>query len=367
MKNLGVIGCGYWGAKHARVLSELAGARLHSVADLDQEKVKAITDKYPAVKGYHDMAQMLRNPQIEGVVIATPASTHFKLAQQALKAGKHVLVEKPLSLVPQEAQRLIDLATQEKLTLMVGHTFEYHPAVEVLRQIVQSGDLGDLYYLDVARLNLGLYQRDVNVIHDLSPHDISTLIYVLGQRPVEVSTRGYSIVHGDVVDLAYLEYRFPNGLVANSRVSWLAPKKVREMTIVGSQKMVIHDDVSEADPIKIFDKGIQAPRETEQFGEWKFAYHYGEVIVPAIPAGEPLKREVAHFIECIATGKKPLTDGPNGRTVVSVLHAAQLSLKNGGRPQTVEYYDPLPASQGQVHRPFVAGAEGRRAAFLPTL
>lgn len=360
--NIGVIGCGYWGAKHARVISELPQALLHSVADLDSAKVQAITSKYEGVEGLTDFTALLNNPAVEAVVIATPASTHYDLARQALAAGKHVLVEKPLSIFPQECQHLIDLAGQEKLTLMVGHTFEYHPSVEVLREIVQSGRLGDLYYLDAARINLGLYQRDVNVIHDLSPHDISIMIYVLGQRPVEVATRGYSLVHGGVVDVAYIEYRFANGFVANSRVSWLSPKKVREMTIVGSQKMVVYDDVAETDPIQLFDKGIRPPLETEQFREWKFAYQYGDMESVSVPSGEPLKREIVHFIDCAETGSTPLTNGLSGRAVVSVLHAAQLSLKNNGRPQPVDYYDLVNQRSQRNGKPIAVGAVARRVA-----
>jgi predicted dehydrogenase len=249
---------------------------------------------------------------------------------------------------------------------MVGHTFEYHPRVEALRKLIRSNELGDLYYLDAARLNLGLYQRDVNVIHDLSPHDISIMIYVLEKRPIEVATRGYSIVHGGVVDLAYIEYRFDNGLVANSRVSWLAPKKVREMTVVGSKKMVVYDDIDDANPIQVFEKGIVPPHETEKFGDWKFAYQYGEALSVPVKGEEPLKREIEHFIDCLKTGKKPLTDGINGRTVVSVLHAAQLSLRNNGRPQTVEYYDLL--NRNPVVRsgkPLKVGAIARKNVVQP--
>ncbi|MBN9393031.1 MAG: Gfo/Idh/MocA family oxidoreductase [Chloroflexi bacterium] len=366
MINVGIIGCGYWGAKHARVVSESAQACLHSVADLDPEKVKAITTKYDTVRGLTDFQALLDDPEIQAVIIATPASTHYNLARQALAAGKHVMVEKPLSVYPQECQQLIDLANQEKLTLMVGHTFEYHPRVEALRKLIRSNELGDLYYLDAARLNLGLYQRDVNVIHDLSPHDISIMIYVLEKRPIEVATRGYSIVHGGVVDLAYIEYRFDNGLVANSRVSWLAPKKVREMTVVGSKKMVVYDDIDDANPIQLFEKGIVPPHETEKFGDWKFAYQYGEAVSVPVRGEEPLKTEIEHFIDCLKTGKKPLTDGINGRTVVSVLHAAQLSLRNNGRPQTVEYYDLL--NRNPVVRsgkPLKVGAIARKNVAQP--
>jgi predicted dehydrogenase len=359
-KNVSVIGCGYWGAKHARVLSELPQAQLYSVADLDPAKVEAITSKYATVLGNTNIQSVLEDSVVEAVIIATPASTHFSLASQALRAGKHVLVEKPLSILPEEAQQLVELAAQQKLTLMVGHTFEYHPAVEALRDVVQSGELGDLYYLDTARLNLGLYQRDVNVIHDLSPHDISIMVYVLGMRPVQVVARGYSLVHDDVVDVAYLEYRFANGFVANSRVSWLAPKKTREMTIVGSRRMVVYDDVAESDPVQIFDKGITPPQETELFSDWKFAYQYGSTLVKSISKAEPLKREVFHFLECVETGQTPLTSGENGQIVVSVLHAAQLSLANHGRPQFVQYNGDAQLETSERSRPVAVGAKARR-------
>ncbi len=364
MKNIGIIGCGYWGAKHARVVAEYPGACLHSVSDFETERYKAITDKYERVTGTNDYRNLLNNPEIEGIIIAAPASTHYKLALEVLNAGKHVLVEKPLTIFPQEAQHLIDVANQNHLVLMVGHTFEFNPAVEALRQVIMSQVLGELYYLDTARLNLGLYQRDVNVIHDLCPHDISIMIYILGQRPIEVATRGYSVVHGGVVDVAYIEYRFENGLVANSRLSWLSPKKTREMTIVGSQKMAVYDDTLEFGKIQIFDKGVIPPRETEKFAEWKFAYQYGEVYSVPIAEGEPLKLEVADFIECIKTGKAPRTDGVNGRSVVSVLNAAQLSLLNNGRPQPVEYYDAIPLRGFRATRkikPLEVGASARKA------
>lgn len=360
--NIGVIGCGYWGAKHARVLSELPNARLHSVADMDNEKVQAITEKYEGVQGLNDVAKLLENPEIDGVIIATPASSHYQLALQALQAGKHAMVEKPLTLLPEQAQNLINTAQQSNLKLMVGHTFEYHPTVHKLREIVAQKELGDLYYLDMARLNLGLYQRDVNVIYDLSPHDISIMLYVLHQRPVEVTARGYSMVHGGVVDVAYVEYRFPTGIVANSRVSWLAPRKTRELTIVGSQRMVVYDDATGSNVIQLFDKNILPPRETEQFAEWKFAYQYGDTTTLTVSGEEPLKSEISHFIDCITRDLPPQTGGENGRTVVSVLHAAQLSLQNGGRPQLVEYYDEPVANFEKSGRYWAVGANARRIA-----
>lgn len=336
MKQIGVIGCGYWGAKHARVLHGLQCARLRSVVDSDPAKAQAIAEKYPETGWHSEIACLLADPVIDGVVIATPASTHYALARQALQAGKHVLVEKPLTLRPSEAQELTALAEAHSLTLMVGHTFEYHPAVEALRRLVRSGELGKLYYLDIARLNLGLYQRDVNVIYDLSPHDISIMHYVLEQQPVAVSARGYSMVHQGTVDVAYIEYHFVSGLVANSRVSWLSPNKVREMTLVGSQKMAVYNDIDPTAMLQVFDRGITPPHETENFSEWQFAYQYGQTRVVPLTNDEPLQREVEHFIECLTSGLPPLTDGHNGQRVVRVLHAAQESLRHGGRRQLVE-------------------------------
>lgn len=366
MKNIAVVGCGYWGAKHARVLSELDNVRLHSVVDMDVAKVESITSKYPGVRGLNNLLTVLQDPEIDGLTIATPASTHFALALKALEFGKSVMVEKPLTLGSEEARTLIALAKRQGLTLMVGHTFEYHPAVEVLRQVVQSGDLGELYYLDAARLNLGLYQRDVNVIHDLCPHDVSTMIYVLGEQPVEVAAKGYSLVHESVIDMANIEYRFASGLIANSRVSWLSPKKTRELTVVGSRKMVVYNDIAEHNKIEIFDRGIMPPNETEKFSEWQFAYQYGDTNVVPVPAGEPLKLEFHHFAECIETGKTPQTDGTNGLRVVSVLEAIQESCQNGGRPQPVHYGEealPENLDSDAYQIQWEVGAKGRKYAM----
>lgn len=351
MKRIGVLGCGYWGAKHARVLNELPNVVLHRVADVDAIKAQAIAEKYPGVAWTTSLEALLTDPELDGLIIATPASTHAQLALKALAVGKHVMVEKPLALYPDQAQALIDEAQANKLTLMVGHTFEYHPAVHALHQIVQEGTLGRLYYLDIARLNLGLYQRDVNVIYDLSPHDISIMIYVLGERPIAVNARGYSMVHRGVVDVAYIEYHFASGLVANSRVSWLSPNKVRELTLVGSNRMAVYNDITPEAMLQIHDRGIVPPTETENFTDWKFAYQYGATAIVPLPLDEPLKTEIQHFVDCITTGRTPLTDGRNGQQVVAVLHAAQQSLLHGGRYQAVDYADAPrtdPASLFQV-------------------
>jgi predicted dehydrogenase len=339
MRNIGIIGCGQWGAKHARVCQNIPGWRLIRVADLQYEKAQALAQSYSGVTACRDFQELLADPQIEAVILATPASTHYDLALMALEAGKHTLVEKPLTLQPQQSQGLLELSHQRGLTLMVGHTFEYNPAIEILRTLVQSGELGTLYYLDMARLNLGLYQRDVNVVYDLCPHDISMMIAVLGERPISVSARGHSLMHGGVIDMAYIEYRFAGGLAVNSQVSWLAPLKVRQMTLVGSRKMVIFDDTSLTAPIRIFETHITPPDETERYEDWQHAYHYGPITTPAVPGGEPLRRQAEHFFACIGQSAVPLTDGVNGRNVVSVLDAVQRSIQNRARPFSVYYMD----------------------------
>jgi predicted dehydrogenase len=337
MINAGVIGCGYWGAKHARVCNELSECRLHSVSDLDLEKARSIAGAWPGAQVASSVDALLSEPALDAVIVATSASTHYDLACRVLAAGKHVLVEKPLSLFPWQARDLIDRARSAAKTLMVGHTFEYNPAVEALKEVVDSGELGKLYYLDFARLNLGLYQRDVNVMYDLSPHDISVMNFILGERPTHVHARGYSMLHEEVIDVAYIEYRFASGVVANSRVSWLAPQKVRETTIVGSMKMALYDDSSDTPPIQIFEKNIAPPVETERYEDWRFAYHYGPVRSLEIPNAEPLKRQMEHFLHCIVTGEGPRTSGENGLSVVCALDAAQRSAAAGGTVERVEY------------------------------
>jgi len=255
-----------------------------------------------------------------------------------------VLVEKPLTANSAEAQDLIHIADERGLTLMVGHTFEYNGAIRKLREIVMSGEIGDVYYVDAARLNLGLFQRDINVLWDLAPHDLSILLYVLGQEPIEVSARGSSSVRPGVHDVAYVELRFPNNIMAHLHVSWLDPCKVRRITIVGSKKMVVCNDLSDGEKIRIYDKGVDSPYETDHFNDFHLQYRYGSVTIPWVPFREPLRVECEHFLECIRTGERPQSDGIVGMKVVRILEQADMSLQNGGTRERVANELVLPVS-----------------------
>jgi predicted dehydrogenase len=342
---VGVIGCGYWGPQLVRNLNDLSEGVLVGVADQRPERLDYVRQHYPHVRLFSDHTELLAS-DIEAVVIATPIRTHYELARQALQAGKHVLVEKPLATRAFEAAELIRLAEATGRTLMVGHTFLYNPAVEELRRIVQSGELGRIYYVDSARLSLGLFQRDVNVLWDLAPHDISILFYILGSTPLSVSAHGRSYVQPNIHDVAYVEMRFANEVGAHAHLSWLNPSKVRRMTVVGDRKMLVYDDVSATEPIRIYDKGVDTPV-TDTFGEFRLSYRYGEVRSPYISWQEPLKLECEHFLWAVQTGSTPKTDGVQGLQVVATLEAANYSLANGGMQVPVQVHATSPISEGE--------------------
>jgi predicted dehydrogenase len=332
--SVGVVGFGYWGPKLVRNFNELTDARLAWVVDRDNERLNRVSRDYPHVQMSPDFDELLRS-DVQAVVLATPIRTHYPLAKAALLAGKHVLVEKPLTTSAAEALHLTELAEDRGLTLMVGHTFEYNAAIRTLRDIVASGELGDIYYVDSARLNLGLFQPDINVLWDLAPHDLSILLYVLGRDPVEVSARGTSNVRPGIHDVAYLEVRMTGNILAHLHVSWLDPCKVRRVTIVGSKKMVVCNDISESEKIRIYDKGVVRPFETDQFNEFHLQYRYGGISIPHVPVQEPLRVQCEHFIECIRTGATPQSDGRSGAKVVSILEQADYSLQNGGARMSI--------------------------------
>jgi len=326
MIGIGIAGAGYWGPKHVRNFNELPGTRATLVADLDIGRLGAIQSQFPGTRVTTDFHHLLASPDVDAIVIATPVSTHAK-PSAALEAGKHVLVEKPLASTSRDAETLIELAEKHNRVLMVGHTFLYNPAVHALRDLVQSGALGEIFYVDTQRLNLGLFQRDINVIWDLAPHDISILLYVLGAEPIAVGASGSAYVQPGIEDVAYLELGFPKGVRAAVHVSWLDPNKVRQITVVGSRKMAVYDDVAALDKIRIFDKGVDVPPPTTSLGEFQLSYRYGDVSIPHVPSTEPLRLECQHFVDCILTGKRPLSDGAQGLTVVRVLETAQAALK----------------------------------------
>lgn len=333
---VGVLGCGYWGPKLARNFNAAPGSELQMVSDLREDRLEYIAGLYPGVKVTQDYAELLES-DVEAVAIATPVSTHYELAKACLEHGKHILVEKPLTDDCRQAQELIDLSRQKGRVLMVGHTFEYNPAVGFLRDFIASGKLGQVYYINATRVNLGIFQQDINVVWDLAPHDISILLHVLGMAPVSVSARGSAYVQPGIHDVAYLTFQFPNGVMADLRVSWLDPCKIRRITVVGSLKMIVFDDVEPVEKIKIYDKGVDMPPYSDTLEEFRLSYRYGDITTPAISSAEPLNLECRHFLDCIRHGKEPRSGGPVGLKVVRILEGAQRSLLNGGEGVAISW------------------------------
>jgi predicted dehydrogenase len=328
MLRVRVVGCGYWGPYLVRNLNDMPDVELVGVADRREERLAYVLRAYPTVRAFADHPALLAE-DVDAVVLATPIQTHFALAREALLAGKHVLVEKPLAASVAEARELVRLARERGLTLMVGHTFLYNPAVRELRRLVEAGELGRIYYADSARLNLGLFQRHSNVLWDLAPHDISILAYVLGQQPVAVSARGSACIRPDVHDVVYLEVLFADGTGANVHVSWLDPDKVRRLTLVGDRRMAVYNDVSTVEKLRIYDRGVECPS-IDNYGEFELAYRHGQIVIPHIQWREPLRVECEHFAHCVRTSTRPLSDGEQGLAVVAVLEAASRSLALGG-------------------------------------
>lgn len=327
---VGIVGLGYWGPKLARNFHSLPGAILHYAADLNDTRLTDLKKLYPEVSVTNSYDEMLQS-DIDAVVIATPVYTHFPLARKALLAKKHVLVEKPITRDSLQAKNLIELASPNGLTLMVGHTFEYNPAVEAVRDIIQSGELGQVYYMNATRVSLGLLQPDINVMWDLAPHDLSLMGYILGSKPVKVSALGrvYINTSKNLPEVAYLNITYENDVLANLRVSWLDPVKQRRLTVVGSKKMLVYDDIAD-NKVTIFDKGVEVPPYSVTEEEFKASYRQGPEIPYPLQWVEPLKAECSHFVDCIRTRKTPRSSGEDGLMVVKILETAQTSLDNGG-------------------------------------
>jgi predicted dehydrogenase len=326
---VGVIGCGYWGPKLLRNFRSLETTKVEYACDLRQNVLDELERSNPGIKTTKEYWDLLRS-DIDAVVIATPVSTHYRLASEALANGKHVLVEKPMAGSSSECETLIDIASDMGLTLMVGHTFEYNPAVEMLRDIVRSGEIGEVFYVSTTRTNLGLFQPDINVIWDLAPHDLSILMYTLGVKPISVSATGAAYVQPGIHDVARLTVNFEGGTQAHCHLSWLDPNKVRQVTVVGSRRMVVYDDVATHEKIKIYDKGVEVPERTADIHEFQLSYRYGDIAIPRIPGHEPLALECAHFADCILEGRTPRSSGRDGLNVVKILESADESLQNGG-------------------------------------
>jgi predicted dehydrogenase len=323
--NVGVVGCGYWGSRHVRVLHGISDVERVVGIDTSQDRLLALKRSFPDMLLHSSLETAL--PDVDALVIATPPRTHVELAMRAMAAGKNALVEKPLATSSAEAEMLVDASRRLSVTLMVGHTFEHNPAVWKLRDLIQTGELGQIHYLDSARLNLGLYQSDVNVIWDLAPHDVSIFNYVLGSQPTMVQAWGARHAHLSLEDVAYLRlwYSAPD-VTANIHVSWLDPCKVRRVTAVGSRRMVVYNDLAAEERIRVFDKGVTAAEDNGDAGQIPMSYRYGDISSPYLLSQEPLDVQDRHFISCILEGKIPLTGGENGAAVVRVLEAAQISL-----------------------------------------
>ena len=335
MIKVAVIGCGYWGPNLIRNFIQIPESKVKYCCDLDEEKLKRIKSLYPEPKVTQDYKEVLSDPEVEAVAVATPVYTHFELAKEGLEAGKHVFVEKPLTHTSQEARELIRLAKKKGKVLMVGHTFLYTAAVNKLKELIDSGELGDVLYISSQRRNLGLFQDDVNVVWDLGTHDISVILYLLngrlGEKDCRIVATGQSHFLSENEDVAFITLNFADKVVANLHLSWLDPCKIRNMTVVGSRKMVVYDDIETLEKVKIYDKGVLVPNSHNSFGEFQLSYRYGDITIPRLKQEEPLKVELSHFLDCIREDKKPLTDGENGYQVVRMIEKINESLKNGGR------------------------------------
>ncbi len=330
MINLGIIGVGGWGKNLLRNFQELPEANVVIAADRVEARRAAAGKKYPELILTENYWDILNRPDLQAVVVATPGASHFEIARDCLEAGKDVFVEKPMALTAADCEELCRLAGEKELILMVGHLLLYHPAVRKLKETLEAGTIGDLYYLYSQRLNLGKIRRSENALWTFAPHDVSVALYLISQPPTAVSARGGSYIQKEVADVAFLTIIFSGGVMANIHVSWLDPHKVRKVTIVGSRKMLVFDDMDSSEPVRIYDKGVPENLAYDTYGEY-LNLRYGDVQIPWVKAGEPLRAETGHFIECIQKRKPPLTDGENGRAVVSVLEAAQCSLEEGGR------------------------------------
>jgi predicted dehydrogenase len=332
MIGVGIIGYGYWGPNLVRNFSEVPGSRVVAVSDLRTERLTQLKLRYPHVKPTTDHHELLADPAIDAIAIATPVSTHFDLAMEALHAGKHVLVEKPLTATSEQGERLIEQAQKCRRVLMVDHTFLYTGAVRKIKELVEQGKLGRLYYYDSVRVNLGLFQHDVSVLWDLAVHDLSIMDYVLGDRPCAVSAVGMAHVPGQPKDVAYLNCFFNDNLIAHFHVNWLAPVKIRRTLIGGDLQMILYDDLEPSEMVKVYNKGITLNNGPEGIYQLLVGYRTGDMWAPQLDRTEALKVEALHFLECIGGGRQPLTNGRTGLRVVKILEAATLSMGQRGRP-----------------------------------
>lgn len=332
MTRIGVIGCGQWGLNYVRVLDEMEGAELVAACDVSPDRLREVQRRVRGVATTTEVGSILGDDSIDAVVVATQASTHFDVVKAALEAGKDVLVEKPMTTDSRDALRLRDIARAEGRILMVGHIFLFNAAINAIQQQVCSGEIGDVQYLSFTRTNLGPIRSDVNVVWDLVTHDVSILLHLMHRSPTWISAQGGSYIYSGCQDVAFITLGFENGVTANIRASWLDPQKVREITVVGTRKMVVFNDLDLTGPIRIFDKGCIREPNYQSFGEFKLVTHSGDITIPAISVSEPLKNQVKHFLECVGTRRTPLTDANAGLRVVEIVEAINQSIMSNGVP-----------------------------------
>ena len=331
-----MIGCGRWGKNYVRVLGELdRAARVVEIYDQDPATAEGVRERFPLISVATELDRMLENPNIDAVVIATPATTHAGLAARALRAGKHVMVEKPLATVLDDAVEVHNLALERKRTLMVGHTFRYNDAVKKVREIVAGADFGRPYYLAARRNHLGLIRPDVSVIWDLAPHDLEIFSWIVGAQPRTVSAVGASFLKADRPDVAFATLSYSNGVVGNIQVSWIDSNKIREVVVIGDRRRVVFNDLDALEPVRVFEKGIEVSGDVNSFGEFKLQLRDGDIYSPKVDMREPLRVQCEHFIECIRDNRAPLTDGADGADVVATLEAIDRSMASGGAPAEV--------------------------------
>jgi len=336
MVNVALIGTGNWGRNVVRNFAQLRTARLKYCCDLDESRLAPLRAQYPATEFTTDLDKVFADPEVQAVGVTASAAAHHLLGMRALRAGKHVYIEKPLALSTAQARELVAEAEKRQLRLMVGHLLLYHPAVAMLKKVADSGELGEIYYIYAQRVNLGVVRRDENALWSLAPHDISVALYLFGDEALSASARGSCYIQpgAKVEDVVFANVEFPGGRMLNLHVSWLDPHKIRRITVVGSKKMAVFDDAEGTEKLRVYDKGVQKPS-YESYGDL-LTLRYGDIHIPHVPMTEPLKIECEHFVECVEKNKQPLTDGRSGLAVVQILEAADRSLKLDGAPVPIE-------------------------------
>jgi predicted dehydrogenase len=333
MINIAVVGAGAWGRNHIRVFSELPKVRLKYVCDSDPSQLAFVRKAYPQSQPVENLRPILQDPEVRGVVIASSAISHYPLSKEILSAGKDVLVEKPMTLNVKDAEEMLEIAQKKDRILMVGHLLIYHSVVDRLKEMISSGDLGKIHYLYTQRVNLGVIRQDENALLSFAPHDLSVILYLIEEKPVVVSAHGESYIQNGIEDVVFVSLRFSDGKIANVHLSWLDPHKLRKITIVGSKKMAVFDDMEVSEKLKIYDKGVRSPS-YDTYGEY-LSLRFGDITIPNVKMVEPLRAEAEHFIHCIESRGEPKTGGRDGLEVVRILIAAQESLKKKGVPVNV--------------------------------